>query len=1435
MKKNAKWAERFVSAVLMLGMFMGLATPLGVVSASPVSSADQISAEQPAPAVAADVSPSGDVWAWGVNSIGQLGTTGLDTCDAYSCSKTAIIVPGMIDVVQVAAGAGHSIALKADGTVWGWGLNDLGQLGAETGELCSGVPCSTTPVQIAGLENVIAISAGDFYNLALISGGTVVGWGQNSTSQLTGTSALSCISSIWGAPTAMMCSRTPVPVVGLNTVTAISAGFAHSMALKADGTVWTWGWNDFGTLGAASSELCGEDANDMCSTTPVQVNGLTGEAIAIDAGGENSLVLMSDNTVMNWGLNNRGQLGATSSDTCIWSDTSATYDCSKTPLPVTDLTDVVQIATSKHGLDDSGGFSMALKSDGTLWGWGPNGYGQLGDGTLIDKNVPVQATGMTDIVQFSAGFWHAIAVKSDGSVYGWGRNLYGEVGDGTNFQRSFPSFLGVINGLVALSAGQHHTLAVLQEAPASTYTISGTIYDNHIPALPLEGATISFDGTTPPTTATSAVNGIYTLNSIPEGATGNLSVSKMGYAFGDPIAIAAVTVNLTGQNFTATNSAPVAENDSYNVVEETAMTVDAPGVLGNDPDTDTADTKTAALVEAPSNALAFTLNADGSFNYTPNADFFGADTFTYKANDGTFDSNTATVTLNVANVNDAPVAVDDAYATDEDTDLTVPAVDGVLKNDTDVDADTLTAAATGDPSHGTLILNGDGSFTYSPEENWSGTDTFTYTANDGTIDSNEATVAIEVGSSNDAPVAVNDSYAAEVDNIIDVDASMGVLKNDTDAEGDPLTATKLSNPLNGELAFNPDGSFSFNPDGGFNGIDSFTYKVNDGTLDSNVATVYMKMDKAPVVVDDVFSVDEDGNLVTVDSVLINDTDDDLDPLTAIKVSNPDHGVLVWNTDGTFTYTPEANWNGTDTFTYKANDALLDSKTDATVTITVKPLNDVPVAVDDAQTIAWGHELVVAAPGVLANDTDVDGDALTAALVEDVSHGTLILNADGSYTYTSDDNFSGDDTFKYKANDGEADLNEATVTIHVIDVNRAPVAVDDSYSTMVDTELVVSSPSLLANDTDEDLDPLTAVVATDPDNGTVSINPDGSFTYMPNLDFEGIDTFTYTANDGTVNSAPATVSVTVLRDPNAPFAADNTFQTREDRRITVKSRVILRNDTDPAGLKVKAILMNRPAHGKLYFRPNGYFIYTPERNWNGTDTFTYRATNGTYVSNIATVSIVVDPRNDRPVARGDKFITEMNMALTVPAPGLLNNDFDVDNDALTIEIVRKPGRGTLVVEPDGSFVYTPKVNFLGTEYFRYRLFDGILYSPIVTVRIVMVRPTYSFSGFFAPVQNMPVVNLATAGNSISFQFSLDGDRGPIVVPNAGPSSERVTCPKTVPVEISEYSTEPAGMTYNAVSDQYTYVWETNPNWLGTCRKFKMKLNDGTVHVAMFKFQ
>ncbi len=782
---------------------------------------------------------------------------------------------------------------------------------------------------------------------------------------------------------------------------------------------------------------------------------------------------------------------------------------------------------------------------------------------------------------------------------------------------------------------------------------------------------------------------------------------------------------------TSTNVAPVGTSDTYSTTPGTAITITAAsGVLANDTDAN-GNTLSASLVGNVTNGT-LTLNANGSFTYTPNANFSGTDTFTYRASDGSLTSGVTTVTITVAATNTAPVATADSYNATEDTPLTVAAASGVLANDTDAQNNTLTASVVAGPTSGTLTLNANGSFTYTPNANFSGTDTFTYRASDGSLNSANTTVTITVAPVNDPPVAVNDSYSTTTDTALTVPVATGILANDTDVENSTLTATVVAQPASGTLTLNANGSFTYTPNTGFTGTDTFTYRANDAAADSGVATVTITVaapNAAPVAVADNYNATEDTALTinAAAGVLANDTDSDSDPLTATIVAQPTSGTLTLNADGSFTYTPSANFNGTDTFTYRASDGTVNSPV-ATVTITVAAVNDPPVASNDNYSTAEDTPLTIAVPGVLGNDTDVDGNTLTAIVVTQPTSGTLTLNANGSYTYTPSTGFNGTDTFTYKANDGTADSNTATVTIVVGTANQTPVAVADSYNATEDTTLTVNVASgVLANDTDGNNDTLMAAVVTGPTSGTLTLNANGSFSYTPNANFSGTDTFTYTASDGQATSSAVVVTITVAAVNDAPVATEDSYTTAEDTALTIAVPGVLTNDTDVEGTSLTVVVVDQPVHGTLTLNPNGSFTYTPFLNFSGTDTFTYRASDATSESNLATVTITVTAENDPPVATNDTYTVDEDAAITVnAASGVLDNDTDAEDSTLTAAVVDQPTNGTLTLNSDGSFTYTPDANFSGTDSFTYRANDGTAESNLANVTITV-----------APVNDAPL--------------------------------------------------------------------------------------------------
>ena len=328
---------------------------------------------------------------------------------------------------------------------------------------------------------------------------------------------------------------------------------------------------------------------------------------------------------------------------------------------------------------------------------------------------------------------------------------------------------------------------------------------------------------------------------------------------------------------------------------------------------------------------------------------------------------------------------------------------------------------------------------------------------------------------------------------------------------------------------------------------SGTYKIrvlaSSGTGEYVVTSI--SDNYPPAANDDAFTGAEDVVLtVPAPGVLGNDTDPDGDSFTATAETSPVHGTLVLTSDGSFTYTPALNWNGTDSFVYKAVDEHGKSAS-ASVSITMTPVNDNPVAVDDVATTVENTTVHI---NVLLNDSDLDGDALAVVSVTDGSFGTCSIDADGLVRYTPGNYQNGSDSFVYTVSDGHGGVANATVVVTVIAINNPPVAVDDSDTTSEDVTVTIP---VLANDTDPEGDALSATDSVDPQHGHAHINGDGTITYLPDPDFSGMDNFTYTITDGHGGFSTATVTITVVAVDDPPVAEAGT-----DREVTVGTTVTL---------------------------------------------------------------------------------------------------------------------------------------------------------------------------------------------------------------------------------------------------------------------------------------
>jgi CshA-type fibril repeat protein len=1009
--------------------------------------------------------------------------------------------------------------------------------------------------------------------------------------------------------------------------------------------------------------------------------------------------------------------------------------------------------------------------------------------------------------------------------------------DGTVTYTPDPGFNGTDTITYEISDGEGGTsmaeIIVTVADVNDTPTVSGSIgdqtnLDSQLISLPIAGAFSDPDGDMLNYTAVGLPAGL-TIDPDTGVISGTIDRSASQVNGG----VYAITVTAddgrggsvsTSFEWTVTNPAPVATNDSVTTDEDTAVNV---ALLTNDVD---ADGDPLTVIEAEAGHGTVTINADGTLAYKPDANFNGEDTIIYTISDGEGGFSSATVTVTVTPVNDGPttvglanqngedgatvsistaqgfndidgddltftatglppalsidpdtglitgtlasdssvngpfvvtvtatdpsgesvsttfvysiqnippIAVDDVATTPEDVPVTV----AVLTNDSDPDGDPLmiTAASSQD---GTVVVNPDGTLTFTPAENFNGEALVTYTVSDGQGGVATATLTVDVVAVNDAPESLSIPNITNEDNqsvSVDTSSFFSDLDGDTlsfDVTG--LPAGLNIDPATGIISGTIDRDAS-QPNGGIYSV-TVTGTDPDGLSTSQTFT-WTVTNPAPTAVNDMATTDED---TSVDiTVLANDTDPDGDPLT-VTMATALNGMVTINPDGSLTYVPDANFNGSDTITYVISDGNGGTST-AAVDVTVNPVNDPPVAADDVATTNEDTPVTI---GVLGNDTDTDGDPLTVTAATSPD-GIVVINPDGTITFTPNPNFNGPTTISYTISDGNGGTSTATVSVTVDAVNDPPVANMDSATTDEDTPVDIA---VLSNDTDVDGDPLN-VTAADAPNGTVTINPDSTVTYVPDPDFNGVDTITYTISDGQGGFSTSTVEVTVNAVNDAPVATPIAPQNDNDADVITVS--VASNFTDVDGDTLTFTAMGLPPGLSIDAAGNITGTIDPDASQGGPGSDgIYSVTVTADDGNGGTVSqtFVWEVNNPAPVATDDVATTDEDTPVVIP---VLANDTDADGDALSVASATA-SNGVVTINPDGTITYVPNANFNGTDIITYTISDGNGGTSTASVDVT-VAPVNDAPTVISPLPNVVGLDgenpsISTAGN-----FSdLDGD-------------------------------------------------------------------------------
>jgi Ca2+-binding RTX toxin-like protein len=841
----------------------------------------------------------------------------------------------------------------------------------------------------------------------------------------------------------------------------------------------------------------------------------------------------------------------------------------------------------------------------------------------------------------------------------------------------------------------------------------------------------------------------------------------------------------------AVNTAPVATDGSGVGNEDTEIT----GTLSaTDAD---GDALTYLLVDGPANG-DFTYNSvSGTFTYTPNANYNGSDSFTYRVTDGNAESNLATVSLTVTPVNDAPVAANGTASGNEDT-----AITGTLIA-TDIDSTVLTYAIVTAPTNGTIALNAaTGAYVYTPNANYNGTDSFTFRASDGPLGdtdvvtdslvSNVATVALTIAPVNDAPVAANGTASGNEDTAVTGTVSA------TDIDSTSLTYEVVTAPANGTIALNAaTGAYVYTPNANYNGPDSFTFRASDGSLNSNVATVALTVaavNDAPIISGPVAltPVEEDSAAITITSAQLlanaSDVDGDTLSVTGLTASS---GTLVNNNNGTWSFAPAANFNGAVTFNYSVSDGVVSAPVAASATLNVTSVNDAPTQVADQGNVTIDEGQSVAL-NFASGFTDVDNASLTYSATGLPSWLTLNA-ATGALTGTSGGNDTGTYAITITASDGSLSASDSfTLTVNNTNVaptvsapvTLAPIAEDSPAIT-------ITSAQLLANAVDADGDALS-VTGLSSSTGTLVNNNDGTWSFTPAGNDDTNVTFTYSVTAGGQSVATsALLDLTPVND--AAVAANGSASGNEDTAIT---GTVSAADIDSAALTYE--IVTAPTNGTVTLNAaTGAYVYTPNANYNGTDSFTYRANDGSENSNVATVTLTIAPVNDAPTAA----------ALTLPAiledstvilssSQLLAGVTDVDGDSLTVSNVTASS-GTITNIGNGNWSFTPALNATAAVVFTATISDGT-----VNMTRTVTQPINA-------VNDAPVA--ANGNGSGNEDTAITGSVAATDVDNASLTYEIVTAPTNGTV------------TLNAATGAYVYTPNANYNGADS---FTFRANDGS---------
>ncbi|MCR9898138.1 tandem-95 repeat protein [Vibrio alginolyticus] len=750
------------------------------------------------------------------------------------------------------------------------------------------------------------------------------------------------------------------------------------------------------------------------------------------------------------------------------------------------------------------------------------------------------------------------------------------------------------------------------------------------------------------------------------------------------------------------NDAPVPEDKTFEVEEDGTLIFTDADLLAGATDIE-GDNLTVEGVSYDGGDGILTDNGNGTYTFAPNENFNGDVNFSFDVSDGT-DTVSANIDVSVTPVDDAPVSGNLAYSVDEDGSIRL-SQEQLLSQASDVEGDALTASNLSVDGNATVTQNDDGSFTITPDADFNGDIDISFDISDGT-NTVQATADLTVNPINDLPVPQDQQFSVEEDGtLIFTDADL--LSGATDIEGDNLTVEGVSyDGGDGILTDNGNGTYTFAPNENFNGDVNFSFDVSDGTdtVSANIDVNVTPVDDAPVSGNLAYSVDEDGSIrLSQEQLLSQASDVEGDALTASNLSVDGNATVTQNDDGSFTITPDADFNGDIDISFDISDGT--NTVQATADLTVNPINDLPVPQDQQFSVEEDGTLQFTDADLLAGATDIEGDDLSVTGISyEGTDGVLTDNGDGTYSFAPNENFNGDVNFSFDVSDG-TDTVSANVDVSVTPVNDPPVAGSTSYTVHEDNSITISDAQLLANSSDLEGDVSIDSVSYSGSDGVLQINGDGTYTFSPNENFNGEVTLDVVVADEEGATDATTAGITVLEVNDPPVAGPTSYTIDEDSVLTFSESQVLLNASDVEGdVELVGISYDGP-DGIFTVNDDGTCSFAPNENFNGQVQLdvTIRDEDGAEVDTVINVNVL--PINDAPVSGDLAYSVDEDGAITLSQEQLLSQASDIEGDGLTASDLTVDGNATVTANDDGSFTITPDADFNGDIDIQFNITDG----------------------------------------------------------------------------------------------------------------------------------